>query len=387
MPDDLRDQFPIVREIIGAFGIPIYQLEGYEADDLIATLVRQAEDRGIETTIVSGDLDLLQLVSDQTTLMTTRGGVQQTAFYDPAKVMERYGLRPEQMVDFKALKGDTTDNIPGIAGVGEKTAAKLVQDCGSLDGIYSHIAEVQPEKLRAQGRGQPRRRIPLARPGHGPSRCAGRARPRAGAPGQLRPRRGPAPVPRVRVPLARRAPAGHDRRGSTCAGRSAAPGRPQRPDPGGPGCRPAVGRATSRDGPPGAGGGMQLSLDLAAPPPRRRTQPMSPEAPETPDAPAVDGNGHRVADAAIAVEMSAANPPSGARERLAAMLRDPSLADRFEDAADVGAWLARQAGSDHRRRADRSPAAARRAARHRRGRRGRPDGHCRGRQRAATSPT
>ncbi len=111
-----------------AFGIPIYQLQGFEADDLIATLVRQAEAGEVDTTIVSGDLDLLQIVSDRTTLMTTRGGVQQTTFYDPAKVMERYGLRPVQMIDFKALKGDTTDNIPGIAGVGEKTAAKLVQD-------------------------------------------------------------------------------------------------------------------------------------------------------------------------------------------------------------------------------------------------------------------
>src|SRR3954449_4122559 len=150
MPDDLKDQFPIVRQLIEAFGIPIYQLAGYEADDLIATLVRQAEDREVETTIVSGDLDLLQIVSDRTTLMTTRGGVQQTAFYDPAKVMERYGLRPEQMIDFKALKGDTTDNIPGLAGVGEKTAAKLVQDYGSVDGIFQGIDRVTPEKLRVK---------------------------------------------------------------------------------------------------------------------------------------------------------------------------------------------------------------------------------------------
>src|SRR5215213_2672684 len=148
MPEDLKDQFPIVRQIIEAFGIPIYQLQGFEADDVIATLVRQAEATDVDTTIVSGDLDLLQIVSDRTTLMTTRGGVAQTTFYDPAKVMERYGLQPPQMVDFKALKGDSTDNIPGIAGVGEKTAAKLVQDFGSLDSIYDSIERVQPEKLR-----------------------------------------------------------------------------------------------------------------------------------------------------------------------------------------------------------------------------------------------
>ncbi len=150
MPDDLRDQFPIVREILGAFGVPIYQLEGFEADDLIATLVKQAESRDIATTIVSGDLDLLQLVSPRTTLMTTRGGVQQTTYYDPAKVDERYGLEPHQMIDFKALKGDTTDNIPGIPGVGDKTAARLVAEFGSLDALYERIDEVQPEKLRAK---------------------------------------------------------------------------------------------------------------------------------------------------------------------------------------------------------------------------------------------
>ena len=150
MPDDLKDQFPIVRQLIGAFGIPIYQLEGFEADDLIATLVKQAEASGIDTTIVSGDLDLLQLVSDHTTVMTTRGGVQQTTFYDPARIIERYGLTADQMIDFKALKGDATDNIPGIPGVGEKTAATVLQKFGHLDELYARIDEVQPEKLRAK---------------------------------------------------------------------------------------------------------------------------------------------------------------------------------------------------------------------------------------------
>jgi DNA polymerase-1 len=148
MPEDLRDQFPIVRQLIEAFGIPIYQFQGYEADDVIGTLTRQAEARGIETTIVSGDLDMLQLVTDQTHVMTTRGGVQMTVTYDPARIHERYGLQADQMIDFKALKGDTTDNIPGIPGVGEKTAARLLQEFGSLDSLYERIDEVQPEKLR-----------------------------------------------------------------------------------------------------------------------------------------------------------------------------------------------------------------------------------------------
>ncbi len=147
-PDDLRDQFPIVRETLEAFGIPVFAMEGFEADDLIGSLSRQSEDEGLETLIVSGDLDMLQLVTEQTKLMTTRMGVNSTVIYDPARIEERYGLAPAQMIDFKALKGDSTDNIPGLAGVGDKTAAKLLTGWGSLDGVYEHIDEVKPDKLR-----------------------------------------------------------------------------------------------------------------------------------------------------------------------------------------------------------------------------------------------
>ncbi len=150
MPDDLREQFPRVRELVEAFRIPIYEMQGYEADDVIGTLSRQAETRDLETTVVSGDLDMLQLVTDRTCVMTTRGGVQMTVTYDPATVRERYGLEPAQMIDFKALKGDTTDNIPGIPGVGDKTASKLLQDFDTLEGIYEHLAQVRPDSLRAR---------------------------------------------------------------------------------------------------------------------------------------------------------------------------------------------------------------------------------------------
>ena len=150
MPDDLRDQFPRVREMVEAFRIPICEMQGFEADDVIGTLSRQAEERGLQTTIVSGDLDMLQLVTEQTHVMTTRGGVQMTVTYDPARVHERYGLSPGQMIDFKALKGDTTDNIPGVPGVGDKTAAKLLQDFGTLDGAYQRLDEVRPESLRTR---------------------------------------------------------------------------------------------------------------------------------------------------------------------------------------------------------------------------------------------
>ncbi len=147
-PDDLREQFPIVRETLAAFGIPIYDLEGYEADDLIGTLTLQAQEQGIDSVIVSGDLDMLQLVSDRTQLMFTRMGAGGTIMYDPARIYDRYGLQPRQMIDFKALKGDTTDNIPGLAGVGDKTAAKLLEDHGSLDSVFEHVDQVKPDKLR-----------------------------------------------------------------------------------------------------------------------------------------------------------------------------------------------------------------------------------------------
>jgi DNA polymerase-1 len=149
MPDDMRDQIPKVREVVKALGIPVYEQEGFEADDAIATLVGQAEAAGFEVVILTGDLDMLQLVSDRTRLMVSlRGGIANTVSYDLAKIEERWGLRPDQMLDYKALKGDSTDNIPGIPGVGEKTASKLVATWGTLDELYAHLEEVTPEKLR-----------------------------------------------------------------------------------------------------------------------------------------------------------------------------------------------------------------------------------------------
>src|SRR5947207_15118009 len=148
MPDDLADQFPKVREVVKALRIPSYELKGYEADDVIGALTLQAEEKGLETTIVTVDLDMLQLVTDKTRLMTTRSGVENTVIYDPAKIADRYGLVAGQMIDFKALKGDPTDNIPGVPGVGEKTAAKLVAQFGNIDALYERIDEVKPDKLR-----------------------------------------------------------------------------------------------------------------------------------------------------------------------------------------------------------------------------------------------
>jgi DNA polymerase I len=148
MPDDLAAQFPKVREVVKALRIPVYEQQGFEADDVIGALTVQAEAAGVETTIVTVDLDMLQLVTDRTRLMTTRSGVENTVIYDPARIWERYGLRPDQMIDYKALKGDPTDNIPGVPGVGEKTAAKLIAEFGDLDSLYARIDQVKPEKLR-----------------------------------------------------------------------------------------------------------------------------------------------------------------------------------------------------------------------------------------------
>ena len=148
MPDDLRSQFPKVREVVAALRIPVYEMAGYEADDVIGTITRDMDARGIDTTVVTGDMDMLQIVTEHTRLMTTRQGVDSTVYYDTAKIWERFELRPNQMIDYKALKGDPTDNIPGIPGVGEKTAAKLVGEFGSLEGIYERLGEVKPDKLR-----------------------------------------------------------------------------------------------------------------------------------------------------------------------------------------------------------------------------------------------
>jgi DNA polymerase-1 len=149
MPDDLRDQFPKVREVVKALRIPVYEMPGFEADDVIGTITARLDGKAdLETTIVTVDLDMLQLVTPRVRLMTTRSGVENTIMYDVARIDERFGLRPNQMVDYKALKGDPSDNIPGVPGVGEKTAAKLIRDYGDLDALYARLDEVTPEKLR-----------------------------------------------------------------------------------------------------------------------------------------------------------------------------------------------------------------------------------------------
>nr|MDQ5873109.1 DNA polymerase I [Acidobacteriota bacterium] len=149
MPDELRPQFERCKQLLEAFGIPMYSLPGFEADDIIGALSRQAEALGLETIIVSGDLDPLQLLTPRIKLMTTRQGFQNTVIYDEEMIRQRYGLRPDQMVDFKALKGDVTDNIPGVPGVGEKTAAKLIAERENLEGVYANLGAYTPRLREA----------------------------------------------------------------------------------------------------------------------------------------------------------------------------------------------------------------------------------------------
>jgi len=147
-PDELRSQAPIARQMVEAFRIPIIEVPGYEADDVVGTIARQACARNYDTLIVTGDLDTLQLVNDCVSVMATVKGVTDTVVYDEKAVLDRFGIRPEHMPDFKALKGDPSDNIPGVPGVGDKTAARLVKQFGSVESLYERLDEVEDARLR-----------------------------------------------------------------------------------------------------------------------------------------------------------------------------------------------------------------------------------------------
>ncbi|MBO8138280.1 MAG: DNA polymerase I [Desulfotomaculum sp.] len=149
-PDELRPQFPIIKDILDAMNIKVFEMEGYEADDLIGTIVSKAEEVGLATLIVTGDRDALQLVSPRTRVLLTRKGITTLEVFDEGKVWERFGVYPNQFIDFRALTGDSSDNIPGVPGIGEKTAAKLLQKYPTLDEIYNNLDELpkrQREKL------------------------------------------------------------------------------------------------------------------------------------------------------------------------------------------------------------------------------------------------
>jgi DNA polymerase-1 len=149
MPDLLREQFPYFRPIVEAFGYRNLEFEGWEADDVIATLAHQADEAGIKTTVVSTDRDAFQLVTDNVALMMTPRGVSDVHVYTPERVEARLGIPPEKVPDFIALKGDPSDNIPGIPGIGDKTAGQLVAKYGSLEEVLEHVDELTPARAKA----------------------------------------------------------------------------------------------------------------------------------------------------------------------------------------------------------------------------------------------
>ena len=143
MPDELRPQVQRVRQLIEAFNIPVYEGDGFEADDLLGTLACQAADQGIETYLVTLDSDITQLVRPHVSVYMFRPYQRDTVIYDSAEsVKERYGVRPDQIPDLKALTGDTSDNIPGVPGIGEKTAVKLINQFDHIENIYEYLWQV-----------------------------------------------------------------------------------------------------------------------------------------------------------------------------------------------------------------------------------------------------
>ncbi|CAN7658706.1 DNA polymerase I [Paenibacillus sp. LjRoot153] len=142
-PTELSEQFPLIKELLKAFKIPQFELSGYEADDIIGTLTKEADARGEKVLLVSGDKDMLQLASEQVTVAITRKGISEMDRFDPEAIKEKYGLTPNQIIDLKGLMGDTSDNIPGIPGVGEKTALKMLHDFGTVEEVLANTASLK----------------------------------------------------------------------------------------------------------------------------------------------------------------------------------------------------------------------------------------------------
>ena len=153
MPEELAEQMPLIKEILRAMNIDIVEKEGYEADDVLGTLSRYGEKQGLHVTILSGDRDTFQLATDNVTIRIprTKGGKTETDLFDRSKIIETYGLEPKQLIEVKGLQGDTSDNIPGVPGIGEKTALSLIQKYGSIDNLYSKI-EKNEDDLKGKQR-------------------------------------------------------------------------------------------------------------------------------------------------------------------------------------------------------------------------------------------
>ncbi|HEX7734985.1 MAG TPA: DNA polymerase I, partial [Ktedonobacteraceae bacterium] len=149
LPDNMRPQFGRIREVVEAFGIPIYEKDGFEADDVLGTLARQATALGVDTIILTGDMDTLQLVDEHVKVMAAKKGITEVTDYGVEEVLQRFGVTPEHVPDYKGLVGDTSDNIPGVKGVGEKTAKKLLAEYqGDIEQIFAHLDDLAPKEQR-----------------------------------------------------------------------------------------------------------------------------------------------------------------------------------------------------------------------------------------------
>src|SRR5690554_2897196 len=143
-PPDFYEQIPILHDLLEALEWPLYEIDDYEADDLMGAFAKQAGEQGIESYLVTSDLDVLQLVNDHTHIYTLKKGLSHIEHFDVAAFEAKYGVSAHQWVDVKALKGDSSDNIPGVAGVGEKTALELIKKYDTLDNVYEHLDELKP---------------------------------------------------------------------------------------------------------------------------------------------------------------------------------------------------------------------------------------------------
>lgn len=150
MPPELAMQIPLLKDVLRAMNIKIFEMEGFEADDIIGTIVKRAEEEGMSPYVITGDKDELQLASDTTHVIITRKGVSEFDIYDRPAFAEKYGFMPEQFIDFKGLMGDQSDNIPGVPGVGEKTAAKLIKQFGSVENMLTDTDSISPTGLRTK---------------------------------------------------------------------------------------------------------------------------------------------------------------------------------------------------------------------------------------------
>jgi DNA polymerase-1 len=148
MPDELAEQFPLIKELLELFAIDIFEIDGFEADDLIGTLAIFAEKKGIEVYIVTGDRDALQLASDNIKVIINKKGMTEKEVYDRQRMIEEFGVTPTQFIDVKGLMGDSSDNIPGVPGIGEKTAYKLIQTYGSIENVLNSIEDISGKKIK-----------------------------------------------------------------------------------------------------------------------------------------------------------------------------------------------------------------------------------------------